>query len=84
MARIVTPTFTTDHDGADVVLVPLATGGSAKVLVADWRNLTAAGWSPRWTLNSSGDPLHPEWAYVRVARTRARGRPPVAQSGQPR
>jgi hypothetical protein len=43
MPRIVSPTFATDHAGAEVVLVPVANGSSAKVLAADWRNLTAAG-----------------------------------------
>ena len=73
MARDITPIFTIDHDGAAIAWSPLASGGRAKVLAETWQAWCADGWSQRWTLNSSGDPLHPEWAYVRFPRTRANG-----------
>jgi len=62
------PIFTSDENGASVVLVPLATGQTARVDPADWEALLLRGISPNWTRNTAG----PGFAYVR-ARGPGRG-----------
>lgn len=57
------PTFTTEVDGGEVVVVPLANGQSAMLDRADWDDLRARGLSPNWTYNDNGEGL----GYVRCA-----------------
>lgn len=56
------PTFTTDENGAPIVIVPLATGQTARVDLADWEALLLRGVSPNWTRNTAVN----GFAYVRA------------------
>lgn len=67
--RSVPITCTHDTDGAPIAVIPLANGGTAKMLAADWQKWSRLGLPTRWTLNPTGHGR----AYVRAARTRASG-----------
>lgn len=64
------PTHLMDRDGKAITLVPLASGGTAKVFTEDFYRLTAAGFSDQWTANDAGN----GYSYVRCARNGATGR----------
>lgn len=68
------PTFTADEHGQPIVLVPLATGHTARVDLADWEALLLRGVSPNWTRNTAVA----GFAYVR-ARGPGRGLVMVAR-----
>jgi hypothetical protein len=67
--RLVPITRTHDTDGRPIAVIPLANGGTAKMLAADWQEWNRLGLPTRWTLNPTGN----GHAYVRAARTRATG-----------
>lgn len=57
------PVFTTDWDGRDIVLVPLANHDQpAKLMKEDFERITAKGVGIFWTLNNNGTGP----AYVRA------------------
>ena len=65
-----TPTFTSDENGNDIALVPLANHSNpARVLRKDFDALRAAGWSDQWTFNDSGN----GYAYVKVGNSQSLG-----------
>ena len=62
MTRSTEPQPAIDHDGAKIVLVPLAgTGQKAKLFPKDYEALIAQGLTTRWCLNHNGKDQH----YVR-------------------
>jgi hypothetical protein len=48
------PNFTTDLDGREIVVVPLACGSKAKLFAEDFYTLKQLGLSDNWFLNSAG------------------------------
>jgi hypothetical protein len=64
-----TPTQTLDTDGQPIVVIPLASGGTAKILQADWQNWIDDGRSTYLTLNDNGTGC----AYVRCPHPTASG-----------
>jgi hypothetical protein len=68
--RPVHVTHIRDADCVPIVVIPLASGGNAKMLYEDWCAWNARGLPTRWTANPNGSGQ----AYVRAARTMATGR----------
>ena len=69
MSRNVNIVRTLDHDNAAIVLVPLARGGTAKLLASGYDHLRGRGLSECWTSNSNGRSN----SYVRASQAGATG-----------